>query len=89
MYLLELIIGLIVAILVGFMGAGGGVILVPAMVYILHMDQHLAQGTLLFLQLPPLGLPALLRYRKKAQVDHGVFPLRNLRRGCSHVVELS
>jgi uncharacterized protein len=69
MYLLDLAIGLIVGVLVGFMGVGGGVILVPAMVHILHMDQHTAQGTSLFLQLPPLGLGALLMYRKKGQVD--------------------
>ena len=51
------------------MGVGGGVILVPAMVYLLRMDQHTAQGTSLFLQLPPLGLGALVAYWKKGQVD--------------------
>jgi len=69
MYLLYLSIGLLVGVLVGLMGIGGGVLLVPAMVYILGMDQHVAQGTSLFLQLPPLGLGALLMYRKKGQVD--------------------
>jgi hypothetical protein len=34
--------------------------LVPAMVYLLQMNQHLAQGTSLFLQLPPLGIGGLL-----------------------------
>jgi uncharacterized membrane protein YfcA len=62
-------IGLMVGLLVGFMGVGGGVILVPALVYLLGMDQHVAQGTSLFLQLPPLGLGALLLYRKKHEVD--------------------
>lgn len=69
MYLLYIFISLAVGILVGFMGIGGGVLLVPAMVYILKMDQHTAQGTSLFLQLPPLGLGALLVYWKKGQVD--------------------
>jgi len=69
MYFLYLTIGLVVGVLVGFMGVGGGVILIPAMVYILRMDQHMAQGTSLFMQLPPLGLGALLLYRKKGQVD--------------------
>jgi len=69
MYLLYLSIGLVVGVLVGFMGVGGGVVLIPAMVYILRMDQHMAQGTSLFMQLPPLGLGALLMYRKKGQVD--------------------
>lgn len=69
MFLLYLLIGLLVGVLVGFMGVGGGVILIPALVYILRMDQHTAQGTSLFMQLPPLGLGALLIYRKKGQVD--------------------
>jgi uncharacterized membrane protein YfcA len=62
-------LGLVVGVLVGLMGIGGGVVLVPAMVYLLAMDQHVAQGTSLFLQLPPLGLAALLVYWRKKQVD--------------------
>jgi hypothetical protein len=63
------LLGLVVGVLVGLMGIGGGVILVPAMVYLLAMDQHMAQGTSLFLQLPPLGLGAMLIYWRKKQVD--------------------
>jgi uncharacterized membrane protein YfcA len=63
------LLGLAVGILVGFMGIGGGLILVPVMVHFLHLDQHMAQGTSLFLQLPPLGLGALLVYRQKGQAD--------------------
>jgi len=69
LHLQAIVLGLVVGILVGFMGVGGGVVLVPAMVYLLHFDQHLAQGTSLFLQLPPLGLGALLMYWRKQQVD--------------------
>ena len=43
--------------------------LVPAMVHVLHMDQHLAQGTSLFILLPPIGLGALRQYWKAGQVD--------------------
>lgn len=43
--------------------------LVPAMVYLLHMDQHMAQGTSLFILLPPIGLGALREYWKQDQVD--------------------
>lgn len=53
----------------GLLGIGGGVVLVPAMVHLLHMDQHAAQGTSLFVLLPPIGLGALLEYRKKGNVD--------------------
>jgi uncharacterized protein len=63
------LIGAAVGILVGFMGVGGGVILIPALVYGMHMQQHVAQGTSLFLQLPPLGLGALLMYWKRGKVD--------------------
>jgi uncharacterized protein len=63
------LMGLIVGVLVGLAGIGGGVVLVPAMVYLLGMDQHMAQGTSLFLQLPPLGLGAMLTYWRKGNVD--------------------
>ena len=69
MTLLVLLLGLVVGILVGLLGIGGGVVLVPAMVYLLHYDQHLAQGTSLFILLPPIGLGALLQYWKSDQVD--------------------
>src|SRR5258705_5413201 len=64
-----LLLGLCVGVLVGLLGIGGGVVLVPAMIYVLHMDQHLAQGTSLFILLPPIGLGALRQYRKAGNVD--------------------
>jgi uncharacterized protein len=63
------LLGFVVGILVGVMGIGGGLILVPALVHFAGMDQHLAQGTSLFILLPPLGLGALSVYWKKGQVD--------------------
>lgn len=70
MDVLELIlIGLGVGIFVGLMGVGGGVLLVPALVYLVGMGQHLAQGTSLLIQLPPVGLGALWFYWKKGRVD--------------------
>src|SRR5207245_10463432 len=72
MIFIILLLGLGVGVLVGLLGIGGGVVLVPAMVYLLHMDQHLAQGTSLFILLPPIGLGALREYWKQGQVDlHG------------------
>jgi len=69
MYTAEILVGLAVGVLVGLMGVGGGIILVPALAYLLQLSQHTAQGTSLFMQLPPLGLGALLMYWKKGQVD--------------------
>ena len=66
---LILVLGLGVGVLVGLLGIGGGVVLVPAMVYLLRYDQHLAQGTSLFILLPPIGLGALREYWKNGQVD--------------------
>src|SRR5882762_5101385 len=63
------LLGLVAGVLVGLLGIGGGVVLVPAMVYFLHMDQHLAQGTSLFILLPPIGLGAFLQYWKQGQVE--------------------
>ncbi|MGC1618487.1 MAG: sulfite exporter TauE/SafE family protein [Candidatus Acidiferrum sp.] len=69
MTLIVLLLGLVVGVLVGLLGIGGGVVLVPALVYLLHMDQHLAQGTSLLILLPPVGLGALREYWKQGQVD--------------------
>jgi uncharacterized protein len=64
-----LALGLTAGVLVGLLGIGGGVILVPAMVYLLGFDQHLAQGTSLFILLPPIGLGALREYWRNGKVD--------------------
>lgn len=66
---LVLLLGLAAGILVGLLGIGGGIVLVPAMVHILHLDQHLAQGTSLLVLLPPIGLGALRQYWKAGNVN--------------------
>ncbi|HXW18581.1 MAG TPA: TSUP family transporter [Candidatus Acidoferrales bacterium] len=68
-WILIVALGFIVGILVGMMGIGGGLIVVPTLVHLAGMDQHLAQGTSLFILLPPLGLGALSVYWKKGEVD--------------------
>lgn len=67
--ILILLLGFAAGILVGLTGIGGGTVVVPALVYLLGMDQHIAQGTSLFILLPPIGLGALWRYWKKREVD--------------------
>lgn len=64
-----ILLGLMAGALVGLMGIGGGIILVPMLVYLLHMDQHMAQGTSLLVLLPPSGIGALYLYWKQRQVD--------------------
>lgn len=64
-----LALGLGVGVVVGLMGVGGGIVLVPALVQLGGMDQHMAQGTSLLLQLPPIGLGALMIYWRRGNVD--------------------
>lgn len=62
-------IGLFAGILSGFVGVGGGIIIVPALVYILGMSQHGAQGTSLFVLLLPVGILAVHNYYKSDQIN--------------------
>ena len=64
-----LILGLVAGVASGFLGIGGGVILVPALVYIFGFTQHQAQGTTLALMIPPIGLLAAMKYYQAGNVD--------------------
>ena len=48
----------------GMFGIGGGIVLVPVLGALLGLDQHKAQGISLATMLAPVGLPAVLHYRK-------------------------
>ncbi len=62
-------IGLFAGILSGFVGVGGGVIIVPALVFFLGLTQHQAQGTSLFILLLPVGILAVMNYSKTANIN--------------------
>ena len=64
-----LITGLIAGIAAGFFGIGGGLIIVPSLVYLLGFSQHQATGTSLAILQPPLGIGAVYEYHKKGNVD--------------------
>ena len=53
----------------GFIGIGGGVIIVPALVYFLGLTQFQAQGTSLAIMLPPVGIMAFMNYYKADNVN--------------------
>jgi uncharacterized membrane protein YfcA len=55
-------IGVLAGLVGGFFGLGGGIILIPAFVYIVGLTQHQAQGTALATMVPPITLLAALRY---------------------------
>ena len=62
-------LGIIAGVLSGLIGIGGGVIIVPALVFIFGMTQHQAQGTTLALLVPPIGILAAWTYYKHGYVD--------------------
>ena len=62
-------IGTVAGLLSGVFGIGGGVIIVPALMYGLGFSQHRATGTSLAILLPPIGLAAVLEYYRNGNVD--------------------
>lgn len=66
---LYVILGLVAGALSGLIGVGGGVIIVPALVFIFGLSQHQAQGTTLALLIPPIGILAAWIYYKEGYVD--------------------
>jgi uncharacterized membrane protein YfcA len=63
------VIGLMAGILSGMFGIGGGIIIVPALIYLCGFDQLKAQGTSLAIMLPPVGILAFIEYYKRGQVS--------------------
>ena len=57
-----LITGLVAGILSGMVGIGGGIVIVPALVYFLGYNQHQAQATVLFMFLLPIGILGVYNY---------------------------
>ena len=54
--------GVLAGIVAGLFGVGGGIVIVPTLVFILGFTQHQAQGTALAIMVPPIGLLAATRY---------------------------
>lgn len=67
--LILLAVGLAAGFLSGMVGIGGGIIIVPVLVYFLGFTQHQAQGTTLFMFLLPIGILGVLNYHKAGHVD--------------------
>jgi len=62
-------IGLVAGMLSGLIGVGGGIIIVPALVFFLGFTQHQAQGTSLGLLLLPVGILAVWNYYNQGFID--------------------
>jgi uncharacterized membrane protein YfcA len=68
-YVGYVVLGVIAGVLSGLIGIGGGVIILPALVYVFGLSQHQAQGTTLALMVPPIGLLAALEYYRAGNVN--------------------
>ena len=68
--LVLLAVGLMAGFLSGMVGIGGGIIIVPVLVYFLGFTQHQAQGTTLFMFLLPIGILGVMNYHKQGYVDY-------------------
>lgn len=66
---LVLFIGLAIGAVSGVVGIGGGILIIPALVWLLGMDQYKAQGTSLGALLAPVGILAFIEYYRRGHAD--------------------
>jgi uncharacterized membrane protein YfcA len=64
-----LLIGVFAGLLSGFVGVGGGLIIVPALIYFLQYNQLQAQGTSLAVLLLPVGIMAVMHYYQAGHIQ--------------------
>ena len=69
MAILAILIGVVTGIVSGLTGLGGGILIVPALVYVFRMSQHDAQGTSLATLLLPIGFFGFWEYYRAGRVD--------------------
>ena len=67
--LILIVTGLLAGFVGGTLGVGGGIIMIPALVFIIGMGQHNAQGTSLATMLAPIGILAVINYYKAGHVN--------------------
>ena len=67
--LVYILIGVFAGMASGLIGIGGGIVVVPCLIYIFGFSQHMAQGTTLAMMIPPIGLLAAWAYYKQGHVN--------------------
>jgi uncharacterized membrane protein YfcA len=67
--LILLLIGVIAGVLSGLVGVGGGIVIVPALVFFLGFSQKMAQGTSIGILLLPVGILGVLQFYKAGYID--------------------
>lgn len=63
-----ILIGALAGLLSGFVGVGGGLIIIPLLV-LMGLSQQLAQGTSIAIMLPPIGILAAWNYHKAGFIE--------------------
>lgn len=67
--IIYVVIGVVAGILSGLFGIGGGIIIIPGLMFLKGFPQLKAQGTSLIAMLPPVGILAFIEYYKKGNTD--------------------
>ena len=57
-----------IGLISGLVGLGGGVVIIPTLIWLFGLTQHQAQGTCLAMLVPPIGLLAAYRYWQAGNV---------------------
>ena len=70
--LILILIGIAAGMLSGLVGVGGGIIIVPALVFFLGFSQKMAQGTSLGILLLPVGILGVLQFYKQGYINLNV-----------------
>ena len=68
-FLILVVVGVLSGMLAGVFGVGGAIIVIPALVFMLGLSQHDAQGTSLAFMIPPVGILAAWNYWKAGHVN--------------------
>lgn len=76
--LILIAVGIAAGVLSGLVGVGGGIIIVPALVFFLAFSQKMAQGTSLGILLLPIGILGVYQYYKQGYIDMRVVGIISL-----------
>jgi uncharacterized protein len=68
--LLLCLVGLLAGVIAGTLGVGGGIIMVPTLIFLFSFTQHQAQGTSLAVLLLPMSILAVIQYHKSGYINY-------------------
>ncbi|MFL0198086.1 TSUP family transporter [Clostridium sp. WILCCON 0269] len=67
--IIYVVIGIAAGTLSGLFGIGGGIVIIPGLMFLKGFSQLQAQGTSLIAMLPPVGILAFMEYYKKGNTN--------------------